>query len=103
MSTIAEIPLQPQAQQFTISLADVLYGMSVQWRDAAQVWILDISDQFGTLLIAGVPLLPGADLLHQYPELGIGGELWVASDGTPDADPTFTNLGIASHLYFVVR
>jgi hypothetical protein len=101
--TISEIPLQPQPQRFTISLANVFYGFYVQWREKAQQWIMDISDRDGNLLIAGVPLLPGADLLAQYQYLGIDGELWVASDGVPDISPTYSNLGVGSHLYFLVR
>jgi hypothetical protein len=102
-TTISEIPLRASSQTFTISLASVIYKMRVQWRDKAQEWIVDLSDQDDNLLIAGVPLLPGADILGQYPELGVGGELWVASDGAPDEPPTFAGLGSTHHLYFVAR
>lgn len=101
---ISEVPLRPsQAQAFTITLGDANYGFSIQWRDAASVWIMDISDERGTTLLAGQPLLPGADLIGQYPELEIAGEFWIVSEGQKDAPPTFDNLGVGSHLYFVVR
>lgn len=101
---ISEVPLQPsQSQAFTIALNGIVYGMRVQWRDAASTWIMDLSDSNGQVLVAGQPLLPGADIMHQYVELALGGELWIATDGEPDAPPTFDNLGVASHLYFVTR
>jgi len=51
--------------------------------------------------LTGVPLLTGANLLEQYPQLGINGALVVVTDnGAPD-DPTKTNLGTSSHLAFL--
>jgi hypothetical protein len=80
-----------------------VYGMTIQWRETmAQCWVLDLKDNAGAVLLAGVPLLPGANLLAQYPDLDFPGELWVASEGT-DAPPTYDNLGVNSHLYYVER
>lgn len=104
MSTYFEIPLRPsQPQAFTITLAGVTYGMFLQWRDLlAQCWLLDLLDSNGNTMIAGIPLVTGANLMAQYPDVDIGGQLWVATDGNSDATPTFDNLGVDSHLYFVV-
>lgn len=103
MASVFEVPLDSQPQSFQIDLAGVQYSMSLNWRDAPQGgWFLDLSDASGNLLIGGIPLVTGADLLAQYAYLGIGGELWVQTDGDPAAVPTFDNLGSESHLYFVV-
>lgn len=99
-----EIPLTPaQQQRFTTTLNGVIYNMFVQWRGAtAQCWTMDLSDRDGALLVGGIPLLPGLDLMQQYAELGFPGQLWVQSDSDVAAPPTFANLGVSSHLYFVV-
>lgn len=100
MSTF-EIPLDPSPQVFSIVLDGVAYVLTLIWRDFNMGgWVLDIADQTGAPIVGGLPLVTGADLLAQFAYLGIGGQLAVQTDHNPDAVPTFTNLGISSHLYF---
>lgn len=104
MATIYEIPLTPGNQSFAVDLAGTTYGMKLVWRAAKDAgWVLDISNSSGTVLVAGIPLLPGMDLLgqHRHLEIGGGGTLYVATDGDASAPPTFDNLGQASRLYWV--
>jgi hypothetical protein len=102
MASVYEIPLTAQAQTFSVSLAGVEYTITLAWRDADEGgWFLDLADAAGNVIVSGIPLVTGADLLGQYRYLGIGGGLQVQSDGDPDAVPTYTNLGATSHLYFV--
>lgn len=101
MSTLYEIPLSPAPQTFGITLGGQALIMTLQWREAgAACWLLDIADAAGNPMVAGIPLVTGHDLLEQYAYLGLGGALLVATDGDPDAMPTFDNLGVASHLYW---
>ena len=99
---IFEIPLKPatpttmtaqfpngNSYKLTLKFANVLDGG----------WILDIADENGVALVCGIPLVTGADLLAPYAYLGIGGPLYVVSDGWAAAVPTFNNLGVDSHLY----
>lgn len=103
MATVYEVPLSPQAQDFTIALGGVTYQVRLMWREAVEGgWFLDFSDATGAPILQGVPLVTGADLLAQYAHLGFVGSLVVQTDHDPDAIPTFTNLGELSHLYFVV-
>lgn len=100
--TTYEVPLSAEPQTFTISLAGTVYRLRVVYADVAEGgWIIDISDVSGNPIVAGIPLVTGHDLLEQYAYLGIGGQLVVATDGDPDAVPTFANLGTTSHLYFI--
>ena len=98
-----EIPLTPAAQTFLIALAGVQYQMTLQWRDAVNNggWVLDIADASGNPLVGGIPLVTGVNLLAQYEYLEIEAELWVQTDAA-DVVPTYTNLGIQSHLYAVI-
>ena len=99
--TAYEIPLSGMSQTFSIALAGVTYQLTLQWRNAANGWFLDIADSLSNAVVSGIPLVTGLDLLAQYKYLGIGGQLWVMSDGTPANVPTYTNLGTTSHLYFL--
>ncbi len=104
MATVYEVPLSPQAQDFTINLGGVTYKVRLMWREAAAGgWFLDFADATGKAVLEGVPLVTGADLLAQYAHLGFTGSLVVQTDHDPDAIPTFANLGDLSHLYFVVQ
>lgn len=69
------------------------------------MWMLDIADTTETPILQGLPLVTGADLLAQYRYLTNipPGLLGVATDGVPDAVPTYQNLGLTSHVYYVVN
>lgn len=99
--SVSEIPLSPENQSFSISLAGQSFQMAVTWR--AAFWCLDIMDSSGGDLIKGVPLITGADLLAQYDYLGLGFSLYVGSDNPANENPTETDLGINSHLYAVTE
>jgi hypothetical protein len=102
MASVFEIPLSGP-QSFAISLSGVAYTMTFQYRSATEGgWILDIGDALGNPMVCGIPLVTGHNLLEQYDSLGFPGELWVMSDGVPDAVPTFANLGSSSHVYYIV-
>lgn len=107
MTTIYEIPLSPMPQMVRVPLASGTYQFRLQWRDTAVAggggWVLDIGDDSGNPIVCGIALVTGCDLLQQYAYLGLGGSLMVTTDGDPDAPPTFTNLGIDSHLYWITN
>jgi len=100
---IVEVPLSPQPQTFQIQLGQVTYNLTLAWNDdtAGQCWVLDIADVNGSAIVSGIPLVTGSDLLSQYAYIGFSGALVVLTDGDATAVPTFKNLGINSHLYFV--
>ena len=96
-----EIPLSPRPQTFVIALGGTSYTLRFHFANTDQGgWLLDIGDAANNPLICGIPLVTGADLLEQYPDVGIAGRLFVLSDGDPGAVPTFMNLGVSSHVYF---
>jgi len=100
--SVFEVPLSPNPQQLTIQLAGVTYTLRVRWIASAEGgWCLDIGDSANNPILDGVMLVTGADLLAQYPHLNFGGKLGVQTDHDLSAPPTFGNLGLTSHLYFV--
>lgn len=98
-----EIPLSPEPQTLSISLAGKTYFLSLAFNRAGSYWVLDMADEDRVPLLTGVPLVTGLDLLEQYSYLGIGGSLIVQTDFDADAVPTFENLGVTGRLYFVVE
>ncbi len=102
MGERTEIPLIPsQNQNFDIALGILTYHLTFIWNDQMDGgWYMDIDDDQGNELCHGIPLVTGADLLAQYPELGIPGTMTVETDHDALAPPTFDNIGTSSHLYF---
>lgn len=98
-ATTFEIPLQSVPQVFSVTLAGVTYQVTLLWRDP-NGWVIDIADVSGTLILAGIPLVTGADLLEQFGYLNLGGKLFCSTDHDQDAPPGFDNLGSTAHLYF---
>lgn len=102
MATYLEIPLTADPQTFTITLSGIDYQMRVQYREAGGAgWILDVADASGNPLVNGIPLVTGVDLLGQFGYLGFGGRLWVQGAASPDDVPTFDDLGVGSHVFWV--
>lgn len=79
--------------------------MKFYWNDIAQSWNCDFWDEAGLMpIILGVPLVTGSDLLDQFGHLDIGAYailtvMTVGPDLSPDAVPSFDNLGDEGHLY----
>lgn len=102
MANYFEIPLSPEPQRFTVTLGGVDYRLSVQYRNAGGAgWVLDIADASNQPLVSGLPLVTGVDLLGQYRHLQFGGRLWVQGAENPDDVPTYDDLGIGSHVFWV--
>ncbi len=100
--TFTLIPLLPRGQRFTISLDVTTYNVRVTWNDAEEGgYTLDLGDETGAIIVAGIPLVTGADLLAQYRHLGFSGALFVVTDRDTGDVPTFDGLGVTSHLYYV--
>lgn len=99
---VYEIPLSPTPQKFAIQLGEQTYELRLQWNNAPTGgWVLDIFDENGEPLICGIPLVTGANLLEQFAYVGIVGELTVQTDFDINAVPTFENLGVNSHLFYI--
>lgn len=100
--TPLEIPLQPVAQKLSVSIRGTTYVMTVRWCVPANCWVADFDATDGTSILAGIPLVTGADLMEQFAHLDIGvGAMVVQTDHDQDAVPTFDNLGSTSHVYYL--
>lgn len=74
----------------------------LKWNSSAACWVVDLYNaNTGALILGGVMLVTGANLLEQFNYLGFKGTLRAQTDHDADAVPTFANLGSTGHLYFV--
>ena len=101
MTQVYEVPLTPQPQTLSVVFPN---GNTYRMRLIFQFtpnpcWLLDIADYAGNLLICGIPLVTGSDLLAGYAYLGMAAKLFVTTDGDLAAVPTWYNLGLTSHLW----
>jgi hypothetical protein len=101
-STAYLIPLQPQNQEFDVSLAGVTYHLRIKWNSFSACWELYIEDSMQNPILSGVPMVTGCDLLEQYEYLGIGGAFVVQSTNNPDLVPDYATLGSTGNLFFII-
>lgn len=97
---IYEIPLSAGAQTFNVQIFANTYQMRLLFADSQNpCWLLDIADRDGNDLVCGIPLIPGGDMLEQYPEIGFGFALRCAVARSAAAVPSYEDMGGALRLY----
>ena len=79
------------SQTFEVDFESAIYTCRVAWNSRAEWWFIDILDADEVVLINGVPLLLGSNIIEQY-NLGIGGLSVINTEGTEE-DATSENLG----------
>jgi hypothetical protein len=108
MRNYFEIPTRPGIPfKERVTLQNVTYSFSFKWNTVSLAWVLDVYDETGVIpIVSGIPIVTGADLLEQFPYLDFGAHavlmaLTIAVGASPDEVPTFENLGVDGHLYYV--
>lgn len=95
-----EIPLSSGCQRFTVELGERTLTLCLIYRYADfGGWYLDIYDDESALLIGGIPLVIGRDLLEQYQHMGLG-HLTVELDGGATKDPTYEDMGTTVRIFW---
>jgi hypothetical protein len=96
------IPLTNKPNQsFNVSLnidgATLTLQLSITFNSMAGYWIMQVSDQFGNMIIDSVPMVtgtyPGANLWEQYAYLKIGSAFLINISQSPTDSPNQSNLG----------
>lgn len=101
------IPTVAEPQQFLVVLGALQYSMTLQYADVDEGgWLMTIADGDGNLIMSGVAMITGANLLGPFGYLGIGEDqslLYVYTDGEAElVPPTFANMGTEGNLYYEV-
>jgi len=102
MTTQYIIPLTPQPQTFNISLLGTVYVITISWNRPASCWVMDMFTAQNVLIIGGIPLVTGCNLLEQFAYLfPVPFAFYCQSQLDQYSIPTYTDLGITNQFLFV--
>ena len=101
-TTAYEIPLTPEPQTFVVELPTGAVTMTLRYNEWAPCWQLSI-ERDGAMILEGLAVVPGVDILGQHAHLELGGKLEVQKSGDLLADVGYGDLGTAAKLYFLVE
>ena len=97
--TLRYIELSPKGGgQFVTVLGDNLVTLVTRYNYEAQCWCLDILDAQGTLMVAGLMLIPNIDILAPYPYVASLLGALVLVEQTVGQHLLATSLGLTTKL-----
>lgn len=81
-----------------VNLGDVLVAITTRFNYSIKSWTMDIDDARGNIILAGLMMIPGIDMLSPYPEQKeiLGGLVLVEKDDGDYLDDS--NLGTLTKL-----
>lgn len=102
MSQTYVIPLVAGPQRVQVQLGSRQWGLILTYCHAADshCWLMEIQDDTGRTIAAGIPLVTDGDLVAQYAYLGVPGKFLAVRDGS-DSPPQFADLGSTGRLLWV--
>lgn len=95
------IPLSGRPERFQVTLLGATYIFRLMYNDVSEGgWTLDIGNAAGEPILAGLPLLPGQNILAMYDHLEIGGMGSALYCKTFDGEaPSASNLADATLIF----
>jgi hypothetical protein len=90
---VSSTPGQVFSTSVTINGAVQSFNCALSFNEIAEYWVLDIFDGNNNLLLSGVPLVTGLNLLRQYQYLGIGSIYLLNITGVNIDSPNSADLG----------
>ena len=95
---IREIPLRNDigAYSFLIDLDNITFQLELKFNDRTQLWTVDIQNDTGEILVAGIPLYVKQLLLdlYKHDQRLPQGNLFMENLVDGDTPPTRDNIGI---------
>ena len=81
------------AYDFAVELDGALFSFAMRWNDRDAAWYMSIADSLGVLIVSGVRVVPGWDLLRRSVDPRRPQGAIVAVDTTGGGMPGLTDLG----------
>jgi hypothetical protein len=102
MVIIPTLPYYSYTEQVTIE--NVVYILRFNWNYRQQSWHLDVFDKDKVLLVSGIRLVKGLNILRPYQYLPIPlGEILIGEDGNPYGDVADGALGTTAFVYYATE
>jgi len=102
MVIIPNLPFSSYTEQ--VSIENVVYILRFNWNYRQQSWHLDIFNKDHVLLVCGIRIVKGINIIRPYRYLPIPlGEILVGEDGNPYGEIADGALGETAFLYYVTE
>lgn len=91
------IPIQPIPNQtfsckIPVDTQNITLIFKAMYNELANYWVVDISDNTGKNLIAGLPIVPAQNILEQFSYLKIGSAYIVPRQQLKEQWPSYSTL-----------
>lgn len=95
------IPVSPKAdEEFTIDLDGETVRIRTRWNATMAQWFMDMDGITFDLILNGIALVPGLQLLEPYAVRELG-QLWIVDGEELGAEPDFDGFGDRFQLMYV--
>jgi len=96
-------PVQPD-QEFSISLDGTIYILGFQLNHRSKRWFMRISQENGTLLVSGVPLVISYSLLNRFKKPGMPpGDFVVIDNKNQDREVSEDSFDEGTHTFYYLE
>lgn len=95
-NTIQKIPVDSilSNKEFRTELDGIFFLLSFRFNSRAAIWMMDISDENSNIIVSGIALLLGVNLLGRFPDSKLPpGTLFVENFSEENVEATRDNLG----------
>ncbi|MTC35812.1 hypothetical protein GKR67_14465 [Providencia alcalifaciens] len=96
---LIEIPVTSKNQEMDVTLGDKAYHLKLTHNEFCG-WMLDVYTISRELMVGGIPLLSGINVLEQYRYLGFNGSLSLICEND-EMETSFHELGKGNKLYYL--
>src|SRR5271168_4321272 len=104
MASVLSFPMRNDLTQysFNITLSGAVFNFQIIFNVRMNRWTMNINDNLGNTILAGVPVLINRNLYNQYGYLSLPEGPMIAIDNTgQDSQPTQLSFGTQNSMYYV--
>jgi hypothetical protein len=103
MTDVQEIPVTNDPRStFSVELDGNTYTIKLHWNITDAAWYMNLTGVTNDVVINGLKLVTGPDLLHPYSEIDLGG-LVVVDQSDAGLDSDFDNFGDNYILVYIEK
>jgi hypothetical protein len=89
-------------KEFTIDLDGNTYRLDLHWNIVDAAWYMNLSGITNDVLINGIKLVTGPNLLKPYAQIELGA-IYMVDESEQQLDADFDTIGIDVQMYYVEK